>query len=369
MSTALRTYYRGHSLVAMRDEVAAENHTFHFDHQGTTQCLTNQAGVVTDRFAADAWGVEVKRTGSSINPHWYVGNSGYRRQVGTHTDYVRYRYYVPRGARFNAEDPLTRRRLPLLRYTRLRLGLATVPLHVSPYGYVNNRPALLVDPKGMQARRADWLQPPQAPEEQPPGPDQCQDCCSAKNQEWYFTHVVGANCVIGGQPGQWSDCPDSNTEFRNCKPRREHCPDVEMVLAELIPICAFMCQGGKYPGAAQFGAATMCCYNFGRVEPKFCTIRCCISPEAGHMPPVSSGAAACVRYCLLLHEREHQTRECSRVRRNKPTKSHDYEFPFDECCAYIKQVSCLVNRYRKLCGLGRADEPCIKHNKTKCEKE
>jgi hypothetical protein len=36
----------------------------------TTQCLTDISGAVTDRFASDAWGVQVKRTGTSINRHW-----------------------------------------------------------------------------------------------------------------------------------------------------------------------------------------------------------------------------------------------------------------------------------------------------------
>ena len=52
--TPLRTYYRGHSLVAMRDEVAGQNLYYHFDHQGTTQALTDSTGTVTDRFASDA---------------------------------------------------------------------------------------------------------------------------------------------------------------------------------------------------------------------------------------------------------------------------------------------------------------------------
>jgi hypothetical protein len=37
MSTALRTYYRGHSLVAMRDEVAQQTRYYHFDHQVATR--------------------------------------------------------------------------------------------------------------------------------------------------------------------------------------------------------------------------------------------------------------------------------------------------------------------------------------------
>jgi hypothetical protein len=51
--TAVRRYYRGHDLVTVRDVAAGQSRVYHFDHQGTTQCLTGQAGAVTDRFAAD----------------------------------------------------------------------------------------------------------------------------------------------------------------------------------------------------------------------------------------------------------------------------------------------------------------------------
>src|SRR4051794_31874145 len=54
--TPLRTYYRGTNLVTMRDEVAKQNSVYHFDHQGSVQCLTT-GGAVTSRWAGDAWGV------------------------------------------------------------------------------------------------------------------------------------------------------------------------------------------------------------------------------------------------------------------------------------------------------------------------
>src|SRR5205823_4638050 len=57
-SAALRSYYRGFMLEAMRDEGAGANRYYRFDHQGTTQALTDSTGAVTDRFASDAWGVQ-----------------------------------------------------------------------------------------------------------------------------------------------------------------------------------------------------------------------------------------------------------------------------------------------------------------------
>lgn len=104
MATALRRYYRGHNLVTLREVPTAQSRVYHFDHQGTTQCLTDSTGTVTDRFASDAWGVPVKRTGSSLNRHWYVGGRGY---VDDRTLlYIRQRYLTPRFANWSSVDPL-----------------------------------------------------------------------------------------------------------------------------------------------------------------------------------------------------------------------------------------------------------------------
>jgi RHS repeat-associated protein len=108
MSTALRTYYRGYNLVGMRDEVASASRYYHFDPQGTAQCLTDSTGAVTDRFASDAWGVQAKRTGTSINRQWYVGNWGYYRQVDQALDYIRARYLEMYHGRWLSMDQLLR---------------------------------------------------------------------------------------------------------------------------------------------------------------------------------------------------------------------------------------------------------------------
>lgn len=131
--TSLRRYYRGDELVAVRQQPAgqpASTPYCHFDHQGATQCLTDSTGAVTDRFAANAWGVEVKRTGSSINRHWYVGNAGYYRHVDRTLDYVRARYAQPGVARWVSRDPAA--------------------LYEDPwYTYGDNNPDLMIDPLGL----------------------------------------------------------------------------------------------------------------------------------------------------------------------------------------------------------------------------
>ena len=139
-----RRYYRGHNLVAMRDGLGNQSRYFHFDHQGTTQCLTDSSGAVTDRFASDAWGVQVKRVGGSLNRQWYVGNSGYYAQVDEEYLYIRARWLA----------------------TRLAEWLASDPDQGEPhrYAYAHSKPTTLVDPSGA---RCNCQQPPEHAEQEP----------------------------------------------------------------------------------------------------------------------------------------------------------------------------------------------------------
>ena len=187
MTTPLRRYYRGHNLVTMREVQANASRHYHFDHQGTTQCLTDGSGAVTDRFSSDSWGLSVRRTGSSGNRHWYVGNAGYQAENGRSDYYVRERVYTAIVARWATVDPLFRRSLveapdrggPKLRFsksrwtarlcrllgTRLDLGRALDASYAGgiessaarwmscrslpSYLYCDNRGALLTDPSGL----------------------------------------------------------------------------------------------------------------------------------------------------------------------------------------------------------------------------
>jgi hypothetical protein len=158
MGTSLRSYSRGHTLVSMQDGVANATRYYHFDHQGTTQCLTNEAGVVTDRFASDAWGVEVKRTGSSINRHWYIGNGGYYSHDAR--TYVRNRHFEQHTARWLSMDPLASslarrsgRALYLGQYRAIGVDalrrLVANPERLARYSYCAESPSRESDPSGL----------------------------------------------------------------------------------------------------------------------------------------------------------------------------------------------------------------------------
>jgi len=157
MGTSLRSYYRGHSLVSMRDGQAGASRYYHFDAQGTTQCLTDASGAVTDRFAADAWGVQIKRTGISINRHWYIGNLGYQRAASA-GDYVRRRQLQPLSGTWLTRDPS---RHPA----------------VGEYRYAEGSPAQWTDPSGLKVIKVPpdvpWPGRPFVPTKDFPGSTRC----------------------------------------------------------------------------------------------------------------------------------------------------------------------------------------------------
>ncbi len=310
MSTALRTYYRGHSLVAMRDEAAAENRTCHFDHHGTTQCLTNQAGVVTDRFAADAWGVEVKRTGSSINRQWYIGNSGYHRCLGAPHDYVPARHLSHRRGRWLSVDPLRDPEAP-------------------HYNYVKNRPVSSIDPTGLACTSVI--------------DERCRDCIT-----WW-----DGTCPLlktGGYTQYTTQLP----EVRECRPdqfaknQKGNCTCLLWFIhdsAELISSNG-MRRGTRENPAVW--AITLCCEHVcvpskpcagvvldQRTEfSKVCEGGFDLPPPAppGRTRPGTPGseAAACIQGCIVLHEEVH-SEQC-----------HNNQRP-DEPPAYELGYLCLVD--------------------------
>jgi RHS repeat-associated protein len=81
---------------------------YHYDGQGSTLCLTNENGDVTDQYAYTAYGEEVD-TGAmnpTPNPFRYVGQQGYYRDADTEDYYVRGQVYEPALARWLSPDPV-----------------------------------------------------------------------------------------------------------------------------------------------------------------------------------------------------------------------------------------------------------------------
>ncbi|MEA3399786.1 MAG: hypothetical protein U9R79_00940 [Armatimonadota bacterium] len=75
--TTVGHYTMGDGLEAMRRD--NESSFYHFNHLGTALALTGADGAVTDTYRHDAWGVLLESTGSTVNPHTYVGRERYYR--------------------------------------------------------------------------------------------------------------------------------------------------------------------------------------------------------------------------------------------------------------------------------------------------
>jgi RHS repeat-associated protein len=77
-------YTMGSGLEAMRRETSS---FYHYNHLGTALALTGADEAVSDTYRHDAWGVLLASTGSTVNPHTYVGRERYYRMemlAGTH---------------------------------------------------------------------------------------------------------------------------------------------------------------------------------------------------------------------------------------------------------------------------------------------
>ena len=66
-------------LVAQRRSAAS--HWYHFDALGSTRALTDSGAAVTDTALYQAFGTQVAASGSTVNPHSWVGKLGYATEA------------------------------------------------------------------------------------------------------------------------------------------------------------------------------------------------------------------------------------------------------------------------------------------------
>ena len=106
------------------------SHFYHYNHLGTTIALTASNQAVSDTYNHDAWGVLLASTGSTVNPHTYVGRERYYRMADADLYHLGFRDYAQALGRFMTVDPV---------------GSSYVA-----YPYTANRPTGRVDPNGLQ---------------------------------------------------------------------------------------------------------------------------------------------------------------------------------------------------------------------------
>jgi RHS repeat-associated protein len=109
---------------------------YHYNHLGTALALTGADEAVTDTYRHDAWGVLLASTGSTVNPHTYVGRERYYRMPHAEMYHLGFRDYAQGLGRFMTVDP--RQEGP------------------NWYTYSLNRTPSAVDPLGLKC--GEWTQ-------------------------------------------------------------------------------------------------------------------------------------------------------------------------------------------------------------------
>jgi RHS repeat-associated protein len=111
----------------------AVRHVYHADGLGSVRALTDAAGLVTDTYVTDPYGVPGTGAGSSTQPFGYTGE---QRDGETGFMHLRARGYDPATGRFLQRDPVA--------------GAAQIPSTLNRYAYVLNNPVNYTDPSGLR---------------------------------------------------------------------------------------------------------------------------------------------------------------------------------------------------------------------------
>ncbi|MEG4506100.1 putative Ig domain-containing protein [Microcoleus sp. F6_B4] len=132
------SYVYGLDLISQ--ERGAADSFYLVDGLGSTRGLANGAGGVTDVYNYDAFGNLIGRTGSTVNNYLFAGEQ-YDSNLGGY--YLRKRYYDEYRGRFTAQDPFE--------------GWMSDPMSLHNYLYAHGNPVNAIDPSGLFATTADYL--------------------------------------------------------------------------------------------------------------------------------------------------------------------------------------------------------------------
>ncbi len=104
---------------------------YHTDGLGSTRAITDNVGLITDRYTYDAFGVLLDEEGTFGNSFQFAGE---QRDEATGLDYLRARYYDPELGRFISQDPFP--------------GYMSDPYSQHNYQYAHSNPVNNTDPTG-----------------------------------------------------------------------------------------------------------------------------------------------------------------------------------------------------------------------------
>jgi RHS repeat-associated protein len=126
----LVSYLRGHDLIA---QVRSDGPSIYLaDGQGSVRALATAAGLVTDRYIYDAFGVPTSSLGTTPNNYRFLGEP-FEPDLGL--IYLRARYLNPQLGRFASRDPFP--------------GLWSQPMTLNRFLYAGADPVNHIDPSGL----------------------------------------------------------------------------------------------------------------------------------------------------------------------------------------------------------------------------
>ncbi|HYI07797.1 MAG TPA: discoidin domain-containing protein [Thermoanaerobaculia bacterium] len=128
-----RAYTYGFSLISQRQQIGGTWKTsyYGYDGEGSVRYLTNEAGAVTDTYDYDAFGLLLRRTGTTPNVYLYRGEQ-FDEDLGFY--YLRARYMNPATGRFFTSDAYW--------------GASRDPVSLHKYLYASADPVNHSDPTG-----------------------------------------------------------------------------------------------------------------------------------------------------------------------------------------------------------------------------
>ncbi len=106
---------------------------YHYDEMGTTLCLTDDSGAITDSYAVTPYGEITSTSGTTENPFTFIGAWGVMQENADGLYYMRARYYDSNTAAFISHDAIN----------------SIEPLNINPYQYANRNPLWFVDFTGL----------------------------------------------------------------------------------------------------------------------------------------------------------------------------------------------------------------------------
>ncbi len=129
----LYRYVYGNGLISQEGN-DGDYRVYAFDTRGSAVALTDEHGVITDRYAYDVWGNMSNSRGNTFNPFLYNGVYGVFND-GNGLNYMRARSYAPHLGRFMQKDPLP--------------GSVFYPQSLNRYAFVRGNPVCMIDPLGL----------------------------------------------------------------------------------------------------------------------------------------------------------------------------------------------------------------------------